>query len=88
MFNMDKLRKDVLGDRKPKFRIHRTRKDTNLYQNSCYESPELDVPTIPAKLPECVVEVLRDECDYWTKIKVFKCEKKNFEGRGALQWQE
>jgi N-acetyl-anhydromuramyl-L-alanine amidase AmpD len=85
LFITDKLRKNVMGEPRPKFRLFRVKQgiELELYENACYDSPELDVPILPRQLPECVVEVLKGNCDYWTKIKVFKCEQQNFVGKSG-----
>ena len=82
LFPMKKLRKAVLGREEPIFRVSQTKRDTDLYENACYTSPDLNVPKYNGQLPECTVKVLRGTCAYWTKIEVKKCEKKkNKEGK-------
>jgi len=75
LFDMDALRQAALGKAGPAFKVHKTKRETALYENACYLSPELNVSAFLKPLPECLVEVLRDECDYWIKIKVHKCEQ-------------
>jgi N-acetylmuramoyl-L-alanine amidase len=82
LFPMETLRKEVLGREQPVFKLHRTHKEeTILYENSCYQPPDLNYPKFANPLPECQVTVLDNSCDYWVKIEVKKCKKQALVGR-------
>jgi N-acetyl-anhydromuramyl-L-alanine amidase AmpD len=76
LFPMESLRKTVLDREKPIFKVYKTVRDTDLYENACYKSPDLNVTKYNGQLPECKVEILVGTCAYWTKIEVKICKKK------------
>jgi hypothetical protein len=76
LFPMKKLRKTALGREEPIFKVYQTVRETDLYENACYTSPDLNVRKFNGQLPECKVEVLKGTCAYWTKIEVKICKEK------------
>ena len=81
LFPMEDLRLEILHRKQPDFQLYQTVKETVLYENSCYEPPELDYPIYPKPLPACEVELLDNDCNYWVKIKVKKCSDNSMVGR-------
>ena len=76
LFPMQKLRKNVLKREMPEFKRYHLKNTSDLYENACYKSPNLEFTKYNGQLPEAIVEVLEGRCAYWTKIKVIKCETK------------
>ncbi len=80
LFPMEALRLDVLKREQPSFQLFRTKKETPLFENSCWLPPVIPHEQFP-NLKKVVVKVLDSSCNFWAKIEVVKNIKGQADGR-------
>jgi N-acetylmuramoyl-L-alanine amidase len=75
-FEMAKFRKSVLNQDKLNYKVYRTKKDTNLYENIDWNPPPTDIPSKPINFPSATLQVLGIETNYLVPVNIVKCDKK------------